>query len=232
MMSRFLLPLIVLVAPMAVARAAEESPTFSKDVAPLMFKHCAICHRPGEVAPFSLLTFKDASKRAEQLVEATHKRVMPPWKAEPGHGEFRDARRLSDKELATIAAWAKAGAPEGNPADMPQAPAFPDSWPLGKPDLIVKMPKAIEIPADGRDQMRMVTLPLNLQADQTLAAVDFKPGNRKVVHHALIVVDNIGLMRDRNARGAGAQPAPKTRRRRSRRRARWSTRRPQWRTPL
>src|SRR5688500_16289372 len=107
-----------LTVPPPPARAADAPPvTFSKDVAPILFTHCVTCHRPGEVAPFTLTSYKDAKKRVNQIVEVTQDRQMPPWKAAPGHGEFVGSRRLSDEQVATIKAWADAGAPEGDAAD-------------------------------------------------------------------------------------------------------------------
>ena len=188
--------------------SAEEKVTYSKDIAPILFRNCASCHRPGEVAPFSLLTYKDAAKRANQLVEVTAKRLMPPWKAEPNFGEFRDCRWLTDAELAQLTAWNKAGAPEGDPKDLPPVPTFPEGWPLGKPDLVVKMAKPFDVPAEGRDQIRILPLAIDLPEEKVVRAVDFRPGNRKIVHHALVIVDNIGLMRNRAPAGKGAD-APK-----------------------
>jgi hypothetical protein len=127
---------------------------------------------------------------------------MPPWKAEQGFGEFRDARFLSKDELELLAAWTKAGTPEGDPKDLPPTPKFTDGWPLGTPDLVVKMAKPFEVPADGRDQIRVLPLNINLPEEKVITAVDFRPGNRLVVHHSLIVVDNIGLMRDKGAPAA------------------------------
>ena len=205
-MSLRLFAVIAALAAVAPAGAAEEAVTFNKHVAPILFKQCASCHRPGEVAPFSLLTYKDAAKRADQLAEVTKKRVMPPWKAEPGHGEFRDERRLTDAEVGVVAAWAAAKAPEGDPKDLPPAPKFAAGWPLGEPDLVVKMPNPVDVPADGRDQIRRVPLPVTWPGDSAIAAVDFRPGNRAVVHHALVLVDNVGLMRDNAAKDAPKQP--------------------------
>src|SRR5262252_8156663 len=108
----------------AAARAA--TPTFNNDIAPILYQHCATCHRPGEVAPFSLLTYPDASKRANLIASVTERRYMPPWKAEPGYGHFADERRLADAQIVLIKEWAAAGAPEGNPADKPPLPAFAD----------------------------------------------------------------------------------------------------------
>ena len=191
------------------AMAAEEKVTFNKHIAPILFAQCATCHRPGEVAPFSLLTYKDAAKHAEQLVEVTSKRIMPPWKAEIGYGEFKDCRWLSKDELELLAAWSKAGAPEGDAKDLPPTPKFPEGWPLGKPDMVVKMAKPFELPADGKDQIRVIPLNLELTEEKIVTAVDFRPGNRLIVHHALVVVDNIGLMRDRGSPNAKPADAPK-----------------------
>src|SRR4029079_2824979 len=130
------------------------SPTFNRDVAPLVFKNCAACHRPGEVAPFSLLTYADVKKRAGLIKQATASRFMPPWKPLPGHGEFRDARRLSDEQIALLARWVDEGAVEGDPKDLPKAPTFPAGWHLGTPDVIVTLPKAYTVPAEGTDVYR------------------------------------------------------------------------------
>jgi hypothetical protein len=175
------------------ARAGSEaSPTFSKDVAPILWKNCAGCHRPGEVGPFSLLTYKDAAKRAEFLQEVTETRQMPPWKPEQGFGEFHDARRLSDLELKTIADWAKAGTPEGDPKDLPPAPRFAEGWQLGTPDLVLKMPQEFKVPASGKDIQRCFVIPIPTEGDRTVASVEFRPGNRRVVHHAILYLDSSG----------------------------------------
>lgn len=105
--------------------AAGVAPTFNRDVAPILYKNCSTCHHPGEVAPFSLLTYDDAAKRAKQIATITQERVMPPWKAEPGYGDFQNERRLTDRQLATLAAWAANGAPEGDPSLKPAPPSSP-----------------------------------------------------------------------------------------------------------
>jgi hypothetical protein len=185
-----------------VARA--EGPTFNKDVAPILWKNCAGCHRPGEVGPFSMLTYKDAAKRAGFLQEVAESRRMPPWKAEPGFGEFHDERRLTDAEIRTIAAWAEAGAPEGDPKDLREPPKFPEGWQLGTPDLVLKVPQSFEIPAVGRDLYRCFVIPIPIESDRTVAAVEFRPGNRKVVHHALLFLDSTGAGRRKDE----ADPGP------------------------
>ena len=110
------------------------TPTFNRDVAPLLYENCATCHRTGEVAPFPLLTYEDAARRASIIASVTAARVMPPWKAEPGHGSFLNERRLTDAQIALLRAWADAGAPEGDAKDKPVPPKFPEGWQDGQPD--------------------------------------------------------------------------------------------------
>lgn len=186
-----------------VPATAEEPVTFTKDVAPIMFKHCAGCHRPGEVGPFPLLAYKDAAKRADFLKEVTASRRMPPWKAEPGPHKFLDERRLSDAELATLAKWADTGAKEGDPKDLPVEPKFVAGWQLGKPDLVLKMAKPFTVPAGGGDVYRCFALPMNLAEDKTVAAVEFRAGNAKVTHHCLMYLDDAGQGRKKDADGLG-----------------------------
>src|SRR5579864_7750064 len=112
--------------------------TFTHDIAPILYKHCAVCHHPGEVAPFSLLTYQDAAKRAQLIAKVTESRYMPPWKPAAGYGRFQGERRLTDSEIAKIRAWAAAGAHEGDPAALPPAPHFPDGWQLGAPDVVAQ----------------------------------------------------------------------------------------------
>src|SRR4051812_24041154 len=177
----------------SAAAAAEAGPvTFNKDVAPILWNNCAGCHRPGEVGPFPLLTYKDAAKRADFLKEVTASRRMPPWKAEPDFGEFHDVRRLSDAQLQTLAAWAQAGAPEGEAKDLGTPPKFPEGWQLGTPDLVLKMPEPFELYASGRDVYRCFVMPIPIDTDKTVAAIEFRPGNAKIVHHAILYLDNLG----------------------------------------
>ena len=184
--------------------ARADGPTFNKDVAPILLKNCAGCHRPGEVGPFPLLSYKDAAKRAGFLAEITEARRMPPWKPEPGFGEFHDDRRLSDAEIKTIADWAEAGTPEGDAKDLPPTPKFPEGWQLGPPDLVLKAPEAFDIPASGRDVYRCFVIPIPIETDKTVAAVEFRPGNAKVVHHALFFLDASGAARKKDE----AEPGP------------------------
>ena len=171
----------------ADAPATPEKPvTFNKDIAPIVFRQCASCHRPGEVAPFPLLSYRDVSKRAGQIREVVEKRIMPPWKAETDFGHFADERRLGDEQVATIARWARQGAPEGDPADLPAAPAFAAGWQLGEPDRVVTMAEPYALAAEGRDEYRCFVIPLEVPAGKYLRAVEYRPSNRKIVHHAVL----------------------------------------------
>lgn len=184
-----------MVAAEATAAAPASAPTFNRDIAPLLFKHCAICHRPGQTAPFTLLTFADVKKRASQIMEAVNKKVMPPWAPEPGHGDFLGERRLSSDEIALLQKWKDAGCEEGAAADLPPQPTWPGGWMLGQPDLVVSMPKAYTVPAEGQDLYRNFLIPVPLHAPRYVRAVELDPGNRKVTHHAFIKLDKTGEAR-------------------------------------
>jgi len=176
----------------AAKSRAEMPVTYSKDIAPIVYNNCIGCHRAGEVAPFSLTTFDDAKKRADQLAEVTKSRFMPPWKAETGYGEFEGARHLTDAQIELFGKWLAQGAPEGNPKDLPKMPKFVDGWQLGEPDLIVKVDRPYTVKADGRDEFRCFVVPLGLKEEKYVSAVEFRPDNRKVVHHALMFLDTKG----------------------------------------
>ncbi len=162
------------------------------------------CHRAGEVAPFALANYADAAKRAQQISDVTHARYMPPWRPEHNYGDFLGERRLTERQLEILAAWADADAPEGDADDLPPPPRYTDGWQLGEPDIVVKMPEAFTIPAEGRDVFRCFVLPLDVPADRLVAAVEFRPGNRKVVHHAIYFLDANGVARKKDE----ADPAP------------------------
>ncbi|QDU98975.1 redoxin domain-containing protein [Lignipirellula cremea] len=179
--------------------AAEGDVTWCRDVAPILFQNCVACHREGAVAPFALTRYEDAARRAAWIAEVTRQRRMPPWKARPGFGHFQGERFLNQDEIATLAAWAKADAPQGDAADLPPTPSFPDGWLLGKPDMVVRMPQAIEIPADGADVFRYIAIPLDIPEDKYLSAVDFHAGNPLVVHHAIIAAGPEGFFEEMTA---------------------------------
>lgn len=169
--------------------------TYYRDVAPVLQKRCQACHRPGQVAPFSLLTYKDARNWAAEIKEFTANRQMPPWLAEPGHGEFTDVRRLDDQEIRTLAQWVDGGAPAGDPKQAPPARQWEDQWALGKPDLVLKVPEPYTVPASGGDEFHVFVLPTGLTEDKQVVAVDFRPGNPRVVHHLVTFVDPSGKAR-------------------------------------
>ncbi|MFN7995935.1 MAG: cytochrome c [Bryobacteraceae bacterium] len=177
------------VATLAVVAASAATPTFNRDIAPVFFKRCAMCHHPGEVAPFSLLHYADARSRAKLIASAVESRRMPPWLPEPGYGDFSNDRRLTDAEIRMITAWAAAGAPKGDDRDLPPAPQFPDGWQLGKPDLTLTMAKAIDVPAGGKEMYQCFVLPVGAATDQYVRAVELRPGTAGAVHHAIVVQD-------------------------------------------
>lgn len=180
---------------MAAPAAAQSRPTFTKDIAPIVWARCATCHRPGEIGPFSLLTYDDVRRRATLVAAVTARRIMPPWKPEPGMGEFQDERALTPHELESIQRWVANGAPEGDPADLPPRPRWPDGWRLGAPDLVVRMREVYTVPADGADVFRTFVLSIPTTRPQYVRAIEFRPGNARVVHHA-----NIGVDRTRSSR--------------------------------
>jgi thiol-disulfide isomerase/thioredoxin len=185
------------------ADAAPAKPTFTRHIAPLLFARCAHCHREGEVAPFPLLSYTDAKKHARQTVRVVTDGTMPPWKATRGYGHFLDENHLTKAEIATLKAWADAGTPEGDPADLPVAPTFHAGWQLGKPDLILKMPEPFQVPAGGKDIIRNFVIPIDVPEGKMVKAFEFRPGNRKVVHHALCFLDISGQGRQWDAHDDG-----------------------------
>ncbi|HEY1949597.1 MAG TPA: hypothetical protein VGG97_21485 [Bryobacteraceae bacterium] len=179
-------------------------PTFNKDIAPILYQNCATCHRPGEVAPFSLLTYRDAAKRASLIATVTAKHYMPPWKAEPGYQHFEDERRLTDSQIRIISEWARNGAPEGDPQQKPVPPQFAGGWQAGKPSAVLSMPQPFHVAADGRDVFQCFVVPLNFAEDRYVKSVEFHPGNPGIVHHALFFLDTSGEARKLDA----ATPEP------------------------
>ncbi|MFO0980905.1 MAG: redoxin domain-containing protein [Planctomycetota bacterium] len=178
------------------------SASFNHDVLPIVQEHCQPCHRPGEVAPFSLLTYQDAVKWAGEIQYAVEERVMPPWKAEDGFGDFANQRRLSDAEISTISEWVQAGMPEGDARDLPPPRQFPAGWQMGEPDLVLEMQTDFQVPASGNDVFRYFVIPSSVGEDRYVRAVEIRPGNRKVVHHAITFLDTSGKARERDAKDA------------------------------
>ena len=185
-------------APMLLGAAPEATPvsdnpvTFSESVAPILYANCVTCHRPGEAAPFSLISYSDARRKGRLIAEVTGTRYMPPWRAAHGYGEFADERRLTDAQIATLGEWVKHGMPEGDPKKMPALPKFPEGWQLGTPDLVLRMPAAYQLPASGPDIYRNFVIPTELTENKWVRAVEFRPAARKAVHHALFAYDASG----------------------------------------
>ncbi len=196
-----ILPVLLLIATVSIASEPVPEPvTFTEHIAPILFEKCANCHRPGEIAPFPLLTYADAKKRAKQLAEITTERTMPPWHADKENPHFQNDRSLDEKQIALLAAWHRAGAPEGDPAKLPASPKFTEGWAMGTPDFEVKMPEAYEVPAEGRDTYRNFVIPLNFDEDKWVSAIELRPSAPSVVHHVLIFLDTDGSAAARDAR--------------------------------
>jgi hypothetical protein len=193
---------VIAAGPSSSPVAAQTPVTFSENVAPIVFANCTPCHRPGEAAPFSLLNYRDARPLAKAIASATASRLMPPWKAGPSDFAFDNARRLSDDQIATIQRWVADGAPEGDSGKMPPLPRFTEGWQLGQPDLAVSMSEAFDVPATGPDVYRNFVVPLNLDHDAWVRAIDFRPSARSVVHHSLFFLDATGAAREEDARDA------------------------------
>ena len=174
------------------------APTFYKDIQPITDRYCAPCHRPGEAGPFPLLTYNDVHKRAAQIAAVTAKRFMPPWLPEAGHGDFADELRLGDAQIRTIAEWAAAGAPEGDPAIALPEPKFTEGWQLGPPDLILEAKHAATVPASGSDVYWNFIFTANIKQTRWIRAIEIRPGEKRVVHHANLYID-----RAHSARAAG-----------------------------
>ena len=172
------------------------TPTFAADIAPILYANCAVCHRPGQAAPFSLLSYDDARRHSDLIIEAVESRYMPPWHAVRANGfaEFVDERRLTDAQLVTLRKWVDAGAPSGDLAKAPQPPTFASGWSLGTPDLVVKMAKPVAVPAEGPDLYKNVLLTVDLPDDRWIRAIEFHPTARKVVHHVLFFTTPAGVV--------------------------------------
>jgi hypothetical protein len=165
-----------------------KSVTFNRDVAPILFKNCAECHRPGEAAPMSLLSYKDARPWARSIREKVVSRQMPPWHADPHVGEWANDRRLSKSDIDTISAWVDAGAPEGDAKDLPAAPKFVEGWNIGKPDMVLTMPDEFTLEANGPDEYQYFEIPTNFTEDKYVQMAEARPGNRKIVHHIIAFI--------------------------------------------
>ncbi len=177
----------------AAPQQTAPAPTFAKDVAPIMLAKCAKCHRPGEVAPMSLLSYQDARPWAKAIKAKVTSREMPPWGANPQLSlPMRNDVSLSDKEIQTLAAWVDAGAPRGNDADLPPAPAFAEGWSYGsEPDVVLEMPVEFDIPAEGELGVQTFFSKIPFTEDRFAEVLELRPSNRSVVHHSGVFVVDI-----------------------------------------
>lgn len=186
----------------AAAQTAGPVPTFNKDIAPIFYANCTSCHRPGEIAPMSLMTFKDARPWARSIAARVNDGTMPPWHADPAYSSFVNERRLTDAQKAVIDRWAKGGAPEGNPADLPAPPRYPSGWNIGEPDVVLSMQEDYPIPATGTIDYQYLVVPANFAEDRWIQSWELRPGNPKVVHHVIVYT-----MAPQQAAAAPAAPA-------------------------
>src|SRR5262249_44292738 len=175
--------------------------TFNKHIAPILFANCAACHHTGGAGPFGLIEYQEVKKRARQIVTVTGSRYMPPWLPEPGYGEFAGARRLSGEQIETIRLWVEQGMIEGDRRDLPPAlaaPKFDEAWRLGRPDMIVEMPQSYTLPAETTDVFRNFVIPLPITKMRYVKAVELLPGDKRIFHHANILIDRSGASRRRD----------------------------------
>jgi hypothetical protein len=192
------------------SREPAKTVTFAKDVAPIVYEKCVSCHRAGEIAPFSLMTYQEARPWAKAIRKNVSDRVMPPWHADPRYGKFANERRLTPEEIDTIVAWVDQGAPAGDTKDLPPAPVFEDGWTMGKPDVVIDMGEDYAVPAEGVVEYKYFTVPTNFTEDQWIQGAEIQSGNRAVVHHVIVFVDEPGGATITRARGIQVLPTTAT----------------------
>lgn len=185
--------------PPAVPAAEAAAPTFSKDIAPIVNQRCAPCHHPGGSGPFALLDYESVRKRGQLVRTAVQKRFMPPWLPEPGDVALAGDRHLTDRQIAVFERWVDAGMPEGNRADLPPPPLFGDSWQLGEPDLVVRLPRPYTLAASGSDVWRNFVVPIPVKNSRFVKTIEVRPGSARFVHHAIMAIDETGSSRRRDA---------------------------------
>jgi hypothetical protein len=188
----------------ANAGSSPAAVTFSGQVASIIFNHCTSCHRPGEGAPFSLQNYKQVRRKARMIGKVTKSRFMPPWHPVEGHGKFLGELRLTDAQIDLIQRWVAGGTPEGDPKKLPPMPKFTVGWQLGKPDMIVRMPKGFTVPAGGPDIYRSFVVPMGLAEKKWLTAIEVRPSARTVLHHTIFRVDTSRESRRRD--GSDGKP--------------------------
>ena len=186
---------ILLAAPMF----AQPPLTFAHDIAPIIYQNCTPCHRPGEAGPFPLLTYQDVKKHAPEIADVTRRHFMPPWAPEAGYSDFSDERRLTDTQIKLIADWVSQGAPEGNASETPPLPKFTEGWQLGPPDMILEAQSAYALRASGPDVYWNFVIPVTMKTMRYVRAVEIRPGDKRIVHHADLYVDRARSARRQEA---------------------------------
>ena len=170
-------------------------PTFAKDVAPIIYNHCTSCHRAGEIGPMALTNYEEVSNWASTIKYVTDAGIMPPWKADHAYSRFLDENYLSDSQVKTISDWVNAGAPAGDLSETPPLPQFPENSLLGTPDLVLSFKQSYVHKGTGKDEYRYFVLPTGITQNKKLKAIELRPGNKKIVHHALFFADQTGKAR-------------------------------------
>ena len=186
------LGLLATLSMLSCGAAQQVGPTWSSDVAAIVYRSCAPCHRPGQPAPYTFLSYDDFFKKRSFAIEVMESGYMPPW--QPTHGDFVGDRRVSAADIATVKEWVDAGAPRGDEAQEPKAPVFSAGWQLGQPDMIVRMQDVLAVPASGPDVVRNFVVPIEVERMRYVAAVEIRPGNA-AVHHAVLAVDRTSQSR-------------------------------------
>src|SRR5262249_9154490 len=204
---------LAVVAALSSLPAFAATPTFTRDVAPIFYSSCVGCHRPGEVAPMSLISFQDVRPWAKAIRNKVATREMPPWGADPRYGKWKDDRSLTDAQIEIIARWVDAGAPKGNDADLPPVPSFPTGWSRGQPDAVIEMPVAFKVPAEGEVPVIDFFVQAPFKEDVYVKALEGRPSTPAVVHHAgLYVIERLPEgSRLENGRIVGADGKPMSR---------------------
>src|ERR1700737_3918795 len=168
------------------------APTYTKDVAPILQKHCQTCHRPGEAGPFSMLTYEDTKPWAATMKRVVQQKIMPPWFADPSYGHFANERSLSPEEIRTLVAWVNAGAQKGEPKDMPAPVHFEEGWGIPKPDVVFQLPKPFSVPDWGMLEYQYVIVPTGFTEDKWVQMMEVRPTDRSVVHHIIAYLREAG----------------------------------------
>ncbi|MDX1953329.1 MAG: tetratricopeptide repeat protein [Verrucomicrobiota bacterium] len=195
--------IFLLLAFISFSATLHAQPTFTKDIAPILYTQCITCHRPGQAAPFSLIQYEEVKKRSRQIAEVTASRYMPPWLPDPSVNHFVGERRLTDAQIALFAEWHRSGTPQGDPSALQPPPKFNDDWQLGAPDLIIRLPQEFILPAEGRDVYRNFVIPIPTLSNRYVRGFEFRPGNLAVSHHAFFRMDRTSNSRAIDAREPG-----------------------------